>query len=375
MKIVFYLKKEHSISILYSKDVMNKECGFGGAHTALIEMTSKLAEFGHEIIVYGGDRNYLDYGVKYVAHENIEVIDWSNVDWFCTSFHLYDLIYINQGVLNYINNKRTKVLIWTHTFVNNDYLEYFKNRFDTYVQVVSEYVFRNFIDILDKNKLWIVPNGISSEIFNKPEINNTEKRGNWIFHSTYERGGEVALKIFRKINNINNEIANKINYVSYWLPDKSICSELNENEAYLGSKSKIELRQLLLKSDYFVYPLVLKNTDVNHDTFGMAILEALACGVIVVVWNVACIPTLYGDLVIRIDVPDKVRNTYNPQARYAKCEWMLSEEAEQLFINKILEIENNLEKKEEIRSKGIEWAQQFKWEINAKKMEHELLTH
>jgi glycosyltransferase involved in cell wall biosynthesis len=172
------------------------------------------------------------------------------------------------------------------------------------------------------------------------------------------------------------------------LPDYEVVQS-SERIVYHGSKTKIEVRDFLLKSDYFVYPLICYNGWVHHDTFGTVILEALACGCIVVVWDVACISSVYEDYVIKIPVPEHAKITgyqrvsneaepiqfYNPSARYGSCPWMKSDEAQQLFIDAILELETNQDKKEMIRMRGVEWARKYTWENLGSAMESQLLSH
>ena len=272
---------------------------------------------------------------------------------------------------------KTKILLWGHTILFDEVVQYYKERFNVCFQAVSSFVANEYKHILPENKIWVIPNCISTDIFKKDDINtSTEKKGNWIFHSTFERGGKIALNIFRKVKSVNTNVANKIKIASYYLENSQYKPLLNnEDEEFVGSMSKKELRNLLIKSDYYMYPLILDDGRVCHDTFAMSILEALACGVIVFVWDVACIPQVYGNLVVRIPVPEHARVNYNPYGRFGSCPWMLSDEAQQLFIDKLFELESMPEKKEEIRRKGIEWSHSLTWDKYAKEMEHQLLTH
>jgi glycosyltransferase involved in cell wall biosynthesis len=176
------------------------------------------------------------------------------------------------------------------------------------------------------------------------------------------------------MHSIRPDVANHMNFLSYYTPD-IMAHSLSDTIENHGSKAKLEVRDLLLESDYFVYPLVLPNGLVHHDTFGTVVLEALACGVIVIVWDVACMKSVYGDKIVKIPVPDHALTNYNPTARDGKCEWMLSKEAQQLFVDKILDLESNLEKKESIRQNGMNWARQFTWDVLGAEMEQNLLVH
>jgi len=360
-------------------------CGFSGTETALLEMTNYLVQKGHSVQIYGVNETYIDHGVKFFSEKDIDQVDL-DVDWYSPIFFLGTDF--EKALQTRINPNRTKYLLWFHCFITDEWVLTVKQFYEVYGQYVSNYVANEYTSILDKDRSWTIYNGLN-KIFTECAIpKSIEKKGNWIFHSTYERGGEIARQIFEKINYQNNTIANKLDLLSYYSPDNEILQS-SDKIVYNGSKNKKEVREFLLKSDYFVYPLVLPTGQVNHDTFGMVILEALACGCIVIVWDVACISSVYEDYVIKIPVPEHAKITgyqrvsneaepiqfYNPLARYGNCPWMQSDEAQQLFIDAILKLETNQDKKEMIRMKGVEWARKYTWESLGSAMESQLLSH
>lgn len=372
MKLLFYhpdLRYERNANLSYTS--LETESGFSGTETALLEMTNYLVQKGHDIQIYGVNETYIDHGVKYISGNDLDQVDF-DVDWYSPLFFLNWRF--ESEVRNKINPKRTKFLLWFHCFISDEWVFILNKSYKVYGQYVSNFVANEYTSLLDKEHSWTIYNGLN-KLFIDIAIPGTPcKKGNWIFHATYQRGGEISKQIFEKINNQNNTIANTFNILSYYKPDNEVVQS-SDRIVYHGSKTKVEVCDFLLKSDYFVYPLILANGLVHHDTFGTVMLEALACGCIVIVWDVACISSVYEDYVIKIPVPEHAKTTYNPSARFGSCPWMLSDEAQQLFIDAILELEMDQTKKEMIRMRGFEWARNYTWESLGSAMETQLVAH
>ena len=79
--------------------------------------------------------------------------------------------------------------------------------------------------------------------------------------------------------------------------------------------------------------------NVHHDTFACVVLEAFACGVTVITWDVACMKGVYGDNIHLLKPPSC--NNYNPFGQFEKNQNMRSESSMKMFIDKIDEIEKN----------------------------------
>jgi len=372
MKILFYFQSVVAVrgaDLSYTS--LEKGSGFSGTETALLELSKYLVDNGHSVQIYGGtESSFTDNNIIFISINEPDLIDY-DVDWYSPLF-FFDTY--QQRLIEKINSNRTKIFLWFHCFISDNIINHFKSNYRLYAQYVSKYVADSYTNIINTQNSWIVYNGINKYFTTEIIPDSSIKKGNWIFSSSYERGGSIAKQIFTKVNVLKPDAANKLNMLSYYTP------HINDNISTanilnLGSKTKIEVRDFLLLSDYFVYPLVLTNGSVHHDTFGSCMLEALACGTIVIVWDVACISSVYSDYVVKISVPNHIKQHYDPQARFASCNWMLSDEAQQLFIDKILELESDIDKKELIRKRGVEWACKITWETLGAYMENELLTH
>jgi glycosyltransferase involved in cell wall biosynthesis len=374
MKVLFFFPNENGSrtkSLTYTN--LKEGCGFSGTETALLEMSKFLVDRGHSVQIYGVANTYTDYGINFISEHDIDRVDL-DIDWYSPIFFCF--FNTQKQLLKRLNPEHTKVFIWFQCFILDSFIHEIKQRFRVYGQYLSNYVANEYPDIIDINNSWIIYNGIDENFTNIEIPDTTVKRGNWIFHAVYERGGSIAKQIFSKINSLDEKVASKMQLLSYYTPDMSKYKS-SKNIINCGSKPKMEVRNMLLESDYFVYPLILDDGRVHHDTFGSVMLEALASGVIVVVWDVACISSVYEDYVVKIPVPEHIIRdyNYNPSARFASCHWMKSDEAQQIYIDKIMELESDKVKKELIRSRGIEWARKFTWESLASKMEEQLIFH
>lgn len=147
--------------------------------------------------------------------------------------------------------------------------------------------------------------------------------------------------------------------VSYYTPDHGPG----------GSLSKSALASLLSRSDYFVYPLSLEDGRVHHDTYGSAVLEALAMGVVVVTWGVACMPGVYGDRVVLLE-PDG----HDRFARFARNPWMNSDSAVELLGEAVLGLERDQDRKRGLRERGTSWARSQTWASRVNSYEGWLLS-
>jgi glycosyltransferase involved in cell wall biosynthesis len=369
MKLLFYFPDEsHVRGAPLSYTSLLSGTGFSGTETALLELSNYLVKKGHSVTIAGVGNTYTDHGVQYISQHKLNSID-IDFDWYSPIFFTKN--HGHNMIIQKLNPTRTKVFIWFQCFIDNNDIRLLQSRFQVYGQYLCNYVGREYVSLIPQTNSWVIYNGIS-DIFHTPTPPSAEeKRGNWVFHPVFERGGSVAQRIFNKMHNELPHCAQSLKLMSYHTPDSNKIQS-NDKIQFLGSKTKEEVRNILLKSDYFIYPLVLNDGRVHHDTFGSVMLEALACGVIVIVWDVACISDIYGDHVVSIPVPDHVKHTYNPKARFASCPWMLSDDAIQMFADKIKDLESHPDQKEMIRQRGAKWAQTITWDSLGEKMEHEL---
>ena len=118
-----------------------------------------------------------------------------------------------------------------------------------------------------------------------------------------------------------------------------------------------EIKELLDTIDFFVYPLVLPPLGpayVHHDNHCNSVMEALACGVIVITWDVVNLTTSFGDAIVT--VPHIQHGEYDPDHTDIDDPDGRSEAAVRLFADRIAYLEGHPEEKEAIRSRARAWA-------------------
>ena len=322
--------------------------GFSGTETQIIEMVNHLNIMGHEAHIIK------DSELQYYK-------DINTIDVFCLSFYTWLNTVIN--FCRRLNNK-TKILLYMQSFADTNNLFSLKKNF--YIVGLSDYVKKFYHNINNNYPCKTIYNGINDEIFTRNDLDYNNKKGNYIFFATYERGGDVCVKIFNKLKSLYNDITLHIS--SYELNDKKKI-EKNSNSSIITYMSlcKKEIKNLLDKCDYFIYPLVnIDNGSVHHDTFACVVLEAMACGVTVLTWDVACMKSIYGDY-IELIPPPKYPN-YHPFDKFGKNNEMYSEKSLELFVEKIKYLEDNPDVKINKKLKAIDWALKHNWKDKTKEL-------
>jgi glycosyltransferase involved in cell wall biosynthesis len=202
-------------------------------------------------------------------------------------------------------------------------------------------------------------NAINDDIFTNNILDYEAKKGNYVFFASYERGGDVCLKIFNELSKTYDDI--KLHISSYEMKDgNTISKNTSENVIKYSSLSKREIKKLLDNCDYFIYPLVNSiSGSVHHDTFACVVLESLACGVSVISWDVACLKNIYSEHIYLIPPPPC--KEYNPLSQYGNNINMLNNDSINLFVDKIKEIEACPDSKLSNKLKAREWALSHTW--------------
>lgn len=339
MKFVFIIEEYIKRKLEHTYENYINNCGFSGTDTQILEMSNWLNKMGHNSII-----------VKDTELKNLKDID--DIDVFCPSFYAW-----LQNVIDFSRklSSKTKILLYIQSFADCQSL--FNLRKNIYIVGVSDYVKLYYSKCGYPYKT--IYNAINDEIFTNNTLDYESKKGNYVFFASYERGGEICLKIFNKLANNYDNI--KLHISSYEPKDiDKISKNTSENIIKYSSLSKRDIKSLLDKCDYFIYPLVNNlNGSVHHDTFACVVLESLACGVSVISWDVACLKSLYKDNIYLIDPP--LCHGYNSSQQFGYNRNMLSDDSINLFVNKIDEIEISPEIKLAKKIEARKWALSHTW--------------
>ena len=337
--IVFYAGHKETAPLSFKN---YSKHGFSGTLSSLIEMAHALASAGHKVTVCNksSEASECDGNLSYVSDTN--GIDWATVDVLYTnavtmaSNHLANpfkallpklkkntLVLIRFGVyMELAHDKKVIHKIASICKTNN-----LKLMFIPIAPAVEDYCRRNYKDIPTHK----IQNAVSKDIFCQKSLTaNKDKFGHYAFFPCWPRGGSAAERVARATNAVIHKPS--ANYK-------------------LG---KHAMKQELDKCDYFVYPLVLPNGSVHHDTYGCVMHEAMACGVIVITWDIIGLRELYGDNIILLDPPPC--KGYNPNATFGRNKEMLSGTSMRKFVKKINYLNTHPEEKEALREKAQRWA-------------------
>lgn len=346
MKFVFVIQSVIKRKMEHTYENYINNCGFSGTDTQILEMSHNLNKMGHTSIV-----------VKDKDLENIK--DVSDIDVFCPSFYywLETVIFFSKRL-----HSNTKILLYIQSFVDDKRIFDLNRKF--YIVGVSNYVKMYYYKFPYPYKT--ILNAVNDEIFTNNELDYSSKKGNFVFFASYERGGEICVSIFKEISKTYDDI--KLHITSYESSDESKMSLREcENIITYSSLSKKSIKLLLDKCDYFIYPLVnIKNGSVHHDTFACVVLEALACGVSVISWDVACLKNVYSDNIYLIPPPSC--DNYSPLNKFGFNKNMLTKNSKMLFVEKVKEIESDPKLKLEQKMKARDWALTHTWKDKTKEL-------
>jgi glycosyltransferase involved in cell wall biosynthesis len=120
------------------------------------------------------------------------------------------------------------------------------------------------------------------------------------------------------------------------LAEKIKDKELLEKICFTGYVANSELPAIYSLSEIFLYPSL-------RESFGMPILEAMACGVPVITSNTSSMPEVAGDAAVLIDPRD-------PGA----------------IASAILQLRADKKRQSELSEKGLRRSARFSWEVNAR---------
>lgn len=360
MNIVYYFDVEpfsrRKVDLSY--DNYLNVGGFSGTEGPMIESAYYMANRGHNVTFTGcsDEPSECNGNLKYSFDIKSEIL--KDADVFIPFFIILqnpppweDTSESFSGkyshVWDYMANmkKGSKVVIWVQVHLRVDLLMMLrdfcdKHGLDLVLIHVSNYIKKfqdlKFSQIEDKSgmdiKNVVIKNSINKKIFNKPvEFSPDEKFGNYAFLAHYTRGYEI-------FKDVSEEMGANILQYNY-------CTE--------NSVGKSGVKGIYDKSDYFVYPLIHTDGVVHHDTYACVIHEAMACGSIVITWDVACMRDVYGENIILMQPPNF--NGYNPRAQSGYNKFML-EQCKDRIIQNIKYLNENKDMKESIRSKAREWA-------------------
>ena len=360
MNFVFYYRVEshatRKVDISYNNYMYNG--GFSGTEGPMIETAHSLANDGHTVYFCGCSDEPDECNGNLIYSPNITEEIMSSADVFIPFFrilqdindywspkHPYESEFKDVWLMMGSLKKSAKVLLWVQIHLREKLMSMMDGicrsigvelifiYVSNYIKNFQEKKFREIGYDYNKNKSAVIYNSINKEIFSKPiSVSSEKKIGHHAFLAHPARGQQHASAIAKMVGA-------KLHRQNYVLSE---------------SVGKEGVKEIYDKSDYFVYPLTRPNGVVHHDTYACVVHEAMACGAIVITWDVACMRDVYGNNIILMPPPEN--RHYNPWEEASWNPSMATFASMRTFANKIKLLNNNKEQKEEIREKARRWA-------------------
>lgn len=278
-------------------------CGFSGTDASMLEIASGLCASGHGVRVLSGGpavRPPQNRSVRYLSPERsfldepAQQADLARIDVFVVVYMMPEAPAHAEmmDVLRRLTNPRLKVFCWCHLIFQDSHIALLKNACQhrgapLTLVCVSEFVRRHLR--VDGSSMVTIPNAINPLIFDRAAVDGRREPRSLVFCASFERGGRVAQEVHALLGRTHT--MGGLHVSSYCDSGKG------------PSLSKRALSDLMRRCDYMVYPLVLDSGWVHHDTYSCVVLEAMACGVLVVSWDVACLRGVFGDLITLLPPP------------------------------------------------------------------------
>jgi len=331
-------------------------CGGSGTDQSFVLIAEYLAEEGHD--VYLSFNNIIEdtiyNNVKYISEKKLREIS-----------DTVDVILVapwNIDFLNFSWKSLKKLVIWCHYqgFIDINLLNLFKNLYPTTeicTNVLSDFV----CNYLDKyypyykefsNKIFKIDNPLMLDLCSN-EILQKEKHM-FTFFATFERGGEVAMRAFKKLSYDNK----KLYYSNH--TDYEISNFPGDNKKLYPLKwsDKTTVFDLLKRSEYFIYPLVLpkhRNNLLHKDTDGCVVAEALLHEVIVLTYPVGALKEKYTDHLIYLPYPTGINSEDIEKCEQVCVPELYSDFTIDSIVKTVEFLENNIDFKNLLKRRGREY--------------------
>ena len=349
-----------------SYTALQEKSGFSGTETALLELLHYLSvTHSHTVYVVGGTRRtFVDHGIHFIAWRHRGLVPWNTLEWFSPLFYTDAM----AAQLLCCCGENTQVFLWLQSFIHSDDVQRLASmsKNGLHAVCVSQFVQR----LVECNphliSSRIVENAISPALCHDTLPDKT--LGKWVFCAVRERGFDVTYQVFKQVQSTRPARAVELHLATYYPCDQPQHIDI----AYHNSLSKHSMKELLRDADFFVYPLVLPNAIVHHDTFACVVLEAVAAGVIVVTWDVACMRDVYGNCPSVILVAPPAHPLYSPRAMFGWNPHMQSPSAVNMLTERVVQLIDNPEDTLVRRRAGVEWARPRTWSVSGEIMHQAL---
>lgn len=266
---------------------------YGGTERIIYFLTEGLIKRGHKVWLFAAGNSKTKAKLISVIEKNLcakanfqEKITWKEYVWnaFNTAIAIerskqFDIVHTHWVWLPFLFSKFSKAPL-VHTFHNLPsktdtrwkILKYYKNQINAVFISKSEK--KNSKIKFKRN--WVVYNGI--EISNFKFNPKPRKHFIWIGRIDPVKGIQTAISVTKKIG---GELVFAGQLQGHWIPffEKEIKPHLSKKIKYLGEISQRQLSKFYGQARALLYPIEWE------EPFGLVMIEAMACGTPVIVFN------------------------------------------------------------------------------------------
>ena len=279
--------------------------GIGGSESAAGRLAVTAAANGYSVYMYGSHERKEQYGV--------EMVPW---DQFVPEEEYFDLFIASRNVNCIDERLRAKnILVWIHDIwllSGKEISPYHLNRVTKFVCLTPWH--KDFVSnhhSIPKDKIVIIPNGINTELFKEPNIEE-KTFGKLIYSSSPDRGldnllyllpfvrekvPEVHLDIYYGFYNYESAIRSRSNpeEVEKMEKIKELINKSKDFATLRGRVSQPELAEHWHKAYLWFYPTSF------WETYCITAKEAQLSATPILCSNEAALKTTVGEYGIRVD--------------------------------------------------------------------------
>lgn len=224
---------------------------------------------------------------------------------------------IFSSVLNQVRNFKRGYLSLFKAFLSSVYYsilqELYILRNSSLIIAVSDTVAKVIANrpFIDKNKLKVINHGINMDLFkiSEDETKTTRKKLNILYHEkvilflsfiTKQKGADIAIRSFKRLVNENKNLKLIIAGNGEYLDEaKSLVNQLDikPNVIFTGFIPNQDASKYYNAADIFIFPTL------RLESFGIVIIEAMACGRPIIASNIGGIPDVIDDSINGLLIP------------------------------------------------------------------------
>jgi glycosyltransferase involved in cell wall biosynthesis len=279
----------------------------------------------------------------------------------------FNILHSHITIFGALMSKYFNDVKWVHTFhsLEKNRLKFMSKEQKRYLDVerwyesalsyadalitVSQNLKANYIKNYDpekKQKVCCIPNGVDAEVFKPDENVKEEEKITCVGRFSMEKGVDIIPKIASKVLSKNKELK----FVAVFPPEKLIHNTLNPIKGQFETLEKTfpdrfiwikepigreELAKLYNESAIYIQPS-------RYESFGMTVLEAMACGKAVITSNRGGLPEVVGNAGLTIKLNSNI------------------------FAREILKLLESPKLRKRLGLRGVQRAKLFSWEKIAK---------